>query len=140
METVSTVAEQMAASVRDVTTTVEGVRRSAEENEHVVAMMASKVDRVSSALTGVAAITQQASAGAEEMSAAAEEVAASAQSVSAAVEQQTASIEEVNASANELQQMAKRLDALVGEFRMEAEPQEQSRSLRPPTVSRRKAA
>ena len=137
VESVSAIAEQMAASVQEVTATVETVRRSAEENGDAVAAMAAGADKVSSALASVAAISEETAAGAEEMSASAEEVSASAQNVSASVQEQTASIAEVKSAAKGLSGMAITLQALVGQFQLEAEPAPALRVVKPAT---RKAA
>jgi methyl-accepting chemotaxis protein len=137
VESVSAIAEQMAASVQEVTATMETVRASSAANGQAVAQMASGAEMVSSSIASVAAVSEETAAGAQEMSASAEEMSASAQNVSAAVEELSASVEEVHASASDLNSMAVRLQAVVGQFRLETEeaarPSAKSKS-KPPAL------
>jgi methyl-accepting chemotaxis protein len=123
---VTTVAEQMSASVQTVRSSVLAVRQMAQENEGAIGAMFSEANRVAAAIANVAAVSEETAAGAEEMSASAQEVSAAVQTVSQSVEAQTGSIEEISAAANDLKTMASQLHQLVQQFTLEASPVQSS--------------
>jgi methyl-accepting chemotaxis protein len=93
-----------AKTVADLTTqasrSMGHVRDVARTNEALVGQMTNDANRVSTSMTGVAAVSEESAAGAQELS---------------------ASIEEVSAATEELNEMAGQLRSIVGRFRFDAE-------------------
>jgi methyl-accepting chemotaxis protein len=95
---------EMSDVMGDVISTVSTVMKVAKQNETIVTEMTVGAEKVSTAVTSVAAITEEAAAGAQEMSATAQEVSASAQ--------------EVARTAADLQTLAEDLRKVVSSFRL----------------------
>ena len=95
---------EMSSVMEVVISTVSTVMKVARQNETIVTEMTAGAEKVSTAVTSVAAITEEAAAGAQEMSATAQEVSASAQ--------------EVALTAAELQNLAEDLRQVVSSFKL----------------------
>jgi methyl-accepting chemotaxis protein len=95
-------AHAMTAGMQNALESMRLVQQAAEANACTVAEMVSCSESVSTSITTVAAISQEAAAGAQEMSAAAADVSANAAQVVDIVTAQTESIGQVNHLASEL--------------------------------------
>ncbi|WP_199615461.1 methyl-accepting chemotaxis protein [Paenibacillus alkalitolerans] len=91
--------EKIRSGLNEVSVGVEQTGSSMER-------MAANVNRLSELIRGIALVAQETTAG--------------TQNVSAATEQQLASMEEIASNAEELTEMAKRMKALVSQFRIQA--------------------
>jgi methyl-accepting chemotaxis protein len=119
VQDVTAISNQLMVSARSVREAVNVVRNVTEENEAAISDMTADSERVSTAITTVASISEEAAAGAEEMSACAQEVATSAQHMARSMQEQAHLSQDVTSASQELRQMAERLQLLVEQFQNE---------------------
>jgi methyl-accepting chemotaxis protein len=101
-------AEAMGQLNNQMVASLDAVSAVVEENTAATEEMAAGANEVAQTIAGIAGVSEENSAAVEEVSASAEEM--------------SAQVEEVTASAQSLAGMAQALQAVVGQFRLEAEP------------------
>jgi methyl-accepting chemotaxis protein len=125
-------AESTGKALQEIAEAVSVTHSGITEIDRAVTAVADSARRMSTAMQGVAAVTEENSASAEEMAAGAEQVlggmsevasgaqesAAAAEEVSAAMEEITASSEEIAASAQVLAEASAQLQRLMARFKM----------------------
>ncbi len=112
------VADRMQGTVSKVLQATDEVLEAAAGNSGAVETVSADAGELSSAVTTVASISEEAAAGAQELSAASQQVSASSQTVLAAVEEQAACVEEVSRAAIELNTLSCRVEEMLGLFRV----------------------
>lgn len=116
VEGVLTVTEEMEFSVQRVLKALDGVKEQSEENETTMSAMTKVSGQVSSAITMVAAVSEETAAGAQEMSAAAAEVSLGSKTVTEIVREQTQRIHALSESVQELSDASILTKELLGKF------------------------
>jgi methyl-accepting chemotaxis protein len=114
VEVVEAGAERTAAGTR----TVEQTREAFSRIESAVTDVTSRIQEIAGAAAQISEGTARIQADVVEVAAVAEQSSASAQEVSASTQETSASTQEIAASATALADTAKRLDELVGSFRL----------------------
>lgn len=99
--------EKMKLASEELVTSVDSVSAVVEENTASTEQMAANSGEISQAIENIASVSEENSAAVEE--------------VSASTEEMSAQVEEVTASASSLAEMAQALNAVVAQFKLEAE-------------------
>ncbi len=116
VEAVMSVTEEMEFSVQRVLTALEGVNSQLADNEITTGAMTEVSGQVSSAITMVAAVSEETAAGAEQMSAAAHEVSAGSRTVTEVVAEQTRRIQSLGESVQRMNDASMLTKELLDKF------------------------